>query len=151
MVLMSLDNAFRDDGSGSAAINADIGHVEYLTDVNSYSSEHGHWSMSLMAARHDGNGVTGIAPDSTLWSFNAKTASQNGIGFEAAIEQTRDRREGQQRVVFQGGVQGNWPWTSMTSRRERSWKRNSPPAGPGASLRSQPAMAAAPPLSKTIT
>ncbi|ABM78015.1 MULTISPECIES: S8 family peptidase [Prochlorococcus] len=112
VVLVSLDSGLRDDGSGSPAFNAEIDHVDYLTEVNSYNSEHGHRSMSLMAARHDGTGVAGIAPDSQLWSFNAKTANQNGIGFEAALEQTRERREGHQRIVFQGGVQGDWPWTS---------------------------------------
>ena len=112
VVLVSLDSGLRDDGSGSPAFNAEIGHVDYLTDVNTYNSEHGHRAMSLMAARHDGSGVAGIAPDSQLWSFNVKTASQGGIGFEAALEQTRERREGNQRIVFQGGVQGDWPWTS---------------------------------------
>ena len=112
VVLVSLDTGFKDNGDGAAAINAEIGHVNYQTETNNYNSEHGHQAMSVMAANHDGDGVAGIAPNAQLWGFNVKTASQNGIGFEAALEQVREQRTKDQRIVYQGGVQGDWPWTS---------------------------------------
>ena len=112
VVLVSLDSGLKDDGTGQPVVHGEIDHVRYLTGVNNYNSNHGHQAMSVMAAEHDGSNVAGIAPSSQLWGLNIKPSGQAGVGLLQGLQTVANQRQSHQRMVFQGGIQGDWPWTA---------------------------------------
>ncbi|WP_413360704.1 S8 family serine peptidase [Prochlorococcus sp. MIT 1201] len=118
VVLVSLDSGLKDSGDGSAAVHDEIGHISYETGINTYNSDHGHQAMSVMAAKHDSENLAGIAPGSQLWGYNVKTSSQGGIGLYDALVSVDSKRSCNERIVFQGGIQGDWPWTANGSSKE---------------------------------
>ncbi|WP_236076871.1 S8 family serine peptidase, partial [Prochlorococcus marinus] len=118
VVLVSLDSGLKDSGDGSAAVHDEIGHISYETGINTYNSDHGHQAMSVMAAKHDSQNLAGIAPGSQLWGYNVKTSSQGGIGLYDALVSVDSKRSCNERIVFQGGIQGDWPWTANDSSKE---------------------------------
>ena len=112
VVLVSLDSGLKDSGDGTPVVHGEIDHVDYLTGVNNYNSNHGHQAMSLMAAQHDDANVAGIAPNSQLWGLNIKKESQDGVGLLEGLRTVATQRQRNERMVFQGGFQGDWPWTA---------------------------------------
>ena len=50
-------------------VHDEISHVVNQTNKNDTGTQHGHKAMSVMAAKHDSQGIAGIAPNSTLWAF----------------------------------------------------------------------------------
>ena len=66
-------------------------NVEYLINVGGYNAsvnEHGAAVASLIAARHDGEGVMGIAPDAIVYAYNPfdHTGSSNFADIEHGVE-----------------------------------------------------------------
>ena len=112
VVLVSLDSGLKDSGDGTPVVHGEIDHVDYLTGVNNYNSNHGHQAMSLMSAQHDDANVAGIAPNSQLWGLNIKKESQDGVGLLEGLRTVATQRQRNERMVFQGGFQGDWPWTA---------------------------------------
>lgn len=103
VVLVSLDN--------------DIDHLQYLTAKNNHSQiSHGHRAMSVMASQHNGEDVAGVAPNAALWGYNIYDA---GVTLFDAIKAVGERRQAGQRIVFQGGIQGEDKWTNGCSTREK--------------------------------
>lgn len=117
VALISLDT-----GLGDLAGNASDQHSELLNTVlrtakNNLASagqrDHGHRAMSVMGAKHDGQNLAGVSPDSPIYAYNVYS---NGIDLYSAIEDAKQQRSGNQKLVFQGGIQGgNW-WTNGASR-----------------------------------
>lgn len=111
VVLVSLDAGFDANGTGIPDIHGDLAHVTYQTAVNSLNrqEDHGHQAMSVMAAAHDGTEVAGLAPDAGLWGYNVYAG---GVELQDAISGAFANRSPGQKLVFQGGVQGESWWTN---------------------------------------
>ena len=121
VIMVSLDTGIGDIAGNDDDIDDEINHVVNKTNKNTtYASvdarDHGHYSMSVMAARHDSQGIAGIAPESQLWAYN-----QHETGYYDAIEDAKSDRQSHERLVFQNGT-GNdaildgW-WGPRTDRR----------------------------------
>ena len=113
VVLVSLDNGIGDIAGNASDIHDEISHVNNKTGKNNMAGDlhHGHQAMSVMSARHDSQNVAGIAPGSELWAYNVY---DSGTQLYDAIEGAKADRESNQRLVFQGGVQGDW-WSNGAS------------------------------------
>ena len=111
VVLVSLDTGFDGNAAGDPDIHNDLQHVIYQNAVNtlSKSEDHGHKAMSVMAAAHDNSQVAGVAPDATLWGYNVYG---NGANLQDSISDAIAKSKPGQKLVFQGGVQGEDWWTS---------------------------------------
>lgn len=114
VVLVSLDNGFDSNAVGDPDVHNDLRHVDYKTNTNTTSSvtrdpDHGHKAMSVMSAAHDNSEVAGVAPNAALWGYNVY---ENGMRLQAAISDAISERKPGQKLVFQGGVQGEGWWTS---------------------------------------
>ena len=111
VVLVSLDTGFDANGTGNPDVHGDLAHVSFQTAVNSLSrqEDHGHQAMSVMAAAHDGTEVAGLAPDAGLWGYNVYAG---GVELQDAISGAFANRSPGQKLVFQGGVQGESWWTN---------------------------------------
>ena len=109
VVLVSLDTGFDSNSAGDPDIHNDLQHVDYKTNTNTRNSDHGHLAMSVMSAAHDNSEVAGVAPNAALWGYNVY---DNGMQLQAAIADAISDREPGQKLVFQGGVQGEFWWTS---------------------------------------
>jgi subtilisin family serine protease len=70
--------------------------------------------MSVMSAKHDSQNLAGIAPGSELWAYNVY---DSGTQLYDAIEGAKADRGSNQRLVFQGGIQGDW-WSNGASQAE---------------------------------
>ena len=105
--LVSLDTGIGDIAGNPTDIHDEIGHVDNKTGKHA-SSQHGHKAMSVMAAKHDGQNLAGIAPGSGLWAYNVYAG---GVSLYDAIDDAKDLRQGGEKLVFQGGIQGNSWWT----------------------------------------
>ena len=116
VVLVSLDNGIGDIAGNASDIHDEISHVNNKTGKNNMAGylHHGHQAMSVMSAKHDSQNVAGIAPGSELWAYNVY---DSGTQLYDAIEGAKADRAGDQRLVFQGGIQGNW-WTSGATQAE---------------------------------
>ena len=117
VVLVSLDNGFDGNASGDPDIHTDLNHVWFRSGVNSATrqEDHGHKAMSVMAAAHDSSEVAGVAPDATLWGYNVY---RGGDELQDAISDAIASRRPGQKLVFQGGVQGESWWTNGGTRAE---------------------------------
>ena len=114
VVLVSLDSGFDGDVMDNPDIHNDLRHVQYQTRVNTldpdiYDPDHGHKAMSVMSAAHDNSEVAGVAPNAALWGYNVYA---NGVELQDAISDAISNRETEQKLVFQGGVQGEGWWTN---------------------------------------
>jgi hypothetical protein len=117
VVLVSLDTGFDANAAGRGDVHGDLGHAINRTATNTLDrqSDHGHQAMSVMAAAHDGSEVAGIAPDASLWAYNVYAG---GTSLYGAIDSAMNQRQGDQRLVFQGGIQGEGWWTNGSSREQ---------------------------------
>ena len=115
VVLVSLDNGIGDIAGNASDIHDEISHVNNKTAKNNRNlRHHGHQAMSVMSAKHDSQNLAGIAPGSELWAYNVY---DSGTQLYDAIEGAKADRECDQRLVFQGGIQGNW-WTNGSTQAE---------------------------------
>ena len=115
VVLVSLDNGIGDITGNESDIHDEISHVNNKTAKNNrILRHHGHQAMSVMSAKHDSQNLAGIAPGSELWAYNVY---DSGTQLYDAIEGAKADRESDQRLVFQGGIQGNW-WTNGSTQAE---------------------------------
>lgn len=115
VVLVSLDNGIGDIAGNATDIHDEISHINNKTAKNnSNKRHHGHQAMSVMSAKHDSQNVAGIAPGSELWAYNVY---DSGTQLYDAIEGAKADRVEDQRLVFQGGIQGDW-WTSGATKAE---------------------------------
>ena len=115
VVLVSLDNGIGDITGNESDIHDEISHVNNKTAKNNrLLRHHGHQAMSVMSAKHDSQNLAGIAPGSELWAYNVY---DSGTQLYDAIEGAKADRESDQRLVFQGGIQGNW-WTNGSTQAE---------------------------------
>ena len=113
VVLVSLDTGFVGDANGNPDIHSDLKRAVNRTGVS--TNDHGHRAMSVMAAAHDGSEVVGVAPDAKLWAYNVY---EDGDNLYNAIEDAITNRQDGQKLVFQGGIQGeNW-WSNGATRNE---------------------------------
>ena len=119
VVLVSLDTGIGDIAGNVDDVDDEIDHVVNKTSKNNYTSartrDHGHRAMSVMAAEHDSQGLAGIAPNASLWAYNVY---RNGESLYDAIDSAEDDRSCQQRLVFQGGIQGGSWWNDGATRDE---------------------------------
>ena len=119
VVLVSLDTGIGDITGNPTDIDDEIDHVINKTAKNDSTSattrDHGHRAMSVMAAEHDSQGLAGIAPNASLWAYNVY---QNGESLYDAIDSAEDDRSCNQRLVFQGGIQGGSWWEDGATRGE---------------------------------
>jgi hypothetical protein len=124
VVLVSLDTGFDANGNGNPDVHSDLAHVSYQTAVNSLSrsEDHGHQAMSVMAAAHDDSEVAGVAPDAGLWGYNVYAG---GVELQDAISDAISNRSPDQKLVFQGGVQGESWWTNGGTESEMNGLFNS--------------------------
>ncbi len=124
VVLVSLDAGFDANGTGNPDVHGDLGHVTYQTAVNTMNSQsdHGHQAMSVMAATHDDSEVAGVAPDAGLWGYNVYAG---GVELQDAISDAIANRNPDQKLVFQGGVQGESWWTNGGTENEMNGLFNS--------------------------
>ncbi len=112
VVLVSLDNGIGDIAGNASDIHDEISHVNNKTAKNNRDLiHHGHQAMSVMSAKHDSQNLAGIAPGSELWAYNVY---DSGTQLYDAIEGAKADRESNQRLVFQGGIQGDW-WSNGAS------------------------------------
>ena len=119
VVLVSLDTGIGDITGNPTDIDDEIDHVVNKTAKNDSTSartrDHGHRAMSVMAAEHDSQGLAGIAPNASLWAYNVY---QNGESLYDAIDSAENDRSCDQRLVFQGGIQGGGWWEDGATREE---------------------------------
>lgn len=123
VVLVSLDTGFDADADGNADVHSDQSHAFNRSATNTIApdengndaSDHGHQAMSLMAPVHDNSEVAGIAPDASIWAYNLY---RGGTTLYEAIDDAVKQRQNNQRLVFQGGVQGESWWTDGSTRAE---------------------------------
>ena len=118
VVLVSLDTGFAPNDIGQPEIHNDLKHVKVMNGLNTYRNfykSHGHEAMSVMGAAHDGSDVAGIAPNAQLWGYNLYG---NGMTLYEAIQHAKDNRQPNERLIFQGGIQGDFWWNSGSSRNE---------------------------------
>ena len=101
--LVSLDTGLNDVAGSVTDAHDEISHVQNQTAKSNDS--HGHRAMSVMGAKHDSENLAGIAPGSQLLAYNVYGG---GVSLYDAIEDAKDSREGDQRLVFQGGIQGEF-------------------------------------------
>ena len=112
VVLVSLDNGIGDIAGNASDIHDEISHVNNKTAKNNRDKRHhGHQAMSVMSAKHDSQNLAGIAPGSELWAYNVY---DSGTQLYDAIEGAKADRASNQRLVFQGGIQGDW-WSNGAS------------------------------------
>ena len=105
--LVSLDSGLNDVAGSITDAHDEISHVQNQNAKSSNS--HGHQAMSVMAARHDGENLAGIAPGSQLVAYNVWDDT-----FYESIEDAKDERDCDERLVFQSGARwanpsSNWP------------------------------------------
>jgi len=117
VVLASLDAGIGDLADNPTDIHDEIGHVVNQTNKNNTGSQHGHKAMSVMAAKHDSQGLAGIAPNSTLWAFTGGEY-RDGQSHHQNIQDAISLRGENQKIVFQGGYQGDSWWETGTHTRE---------------------------------
>ena len=120
VVLVSLDTGFDANAAGDADVHGDLTRAINRTATNTIDPEganpdHGHQAMSVMGAAHDSSEVAGVAPDASLWAYNLYAG---GTNLYEAIKSAMDQRQANQRLVFQGGIQGEGWWTSGSTRDE---------------------------------
>ena len=103
VVMVSLDSGIGDIAGNADDIDDEIDHVINKTSKNTKDlakeRDHGHHSMSIMGARHDSQGIAGIAPGSQMWAYQIWDP-----GFHGAIEDAKADRESHERLVFQNGA-----------------------------------------------
>ncbi len=105
--LVSLDSGLNDVAGSDSDAHNEISHVQ---NQNAKSgSSHGHRAMSVMAAKHDSENLAGIAPGSQLVAYNVWDDT-----FYESIEDAKDQRNCDERLVFQSGARwsnpsSNWP------------------------------------------
>ncbi|WP_067326316.1 S8 family serine peptidase [Synechococcus sp. MIT S9504] len=103
VVMVSLDSGIGDIAGNADDIDDEIDHVVNKTSKNTEANtafrDHGHHSMSIMGARHDSQGIAGIAPGSQMWAYQVWDP-----GFHGAIEDAKADRESHERLVFQNGA-----------------------------------------------
>ena len=110
--LVSLDTGIGDIAGNPTDIHDEISHVQNKTGKHA-SSQHGHKAMSVMAAKHDSQNLAGIAPGSDLWAYNVYAG---GDSLYDSINDAKGLRQDGEKLVFQGGIQGNWGWTHGASK-----------------------------------
>ena len=107
VVLVSLDTGIGDIAGNATDIDDEIGHVVNKSSKNTSASassrDHGHHSMSIMGAKHDSDGIAGIAPQSELWGYNVWADR-----VYSSIEDAKSERSQGQRLVFQNGAGHGW-------------------------------------------
>ena len=91
----------------------EIDHV--VNQTGKSNNSHGHKAMSVMSAKHDSQNLAGIAPGSELWAYNVYSG---GDSLYDSIEDAKDQRNSGQRLVFQGGIQGESWWTDGATEAE---------------------------------
>ena len=119
--LVSLDTGIGDISGNASDIDNEIDHVINRSAKNTYTSavdeigarDHGHRAMSVMSAKHDGQNLAGIAPDSELWAYNVY---KNGDSLYDSINEAKGLREDGEKLVFQGGIQGSGWWTNGSTK-----------------------------------
>ena len=118
VVLASLDAGIGDLEDHATDVHEEISHVVNQTNKNDTGTQHGHKAMSVMAAKHDSQGIAGIAPNSTLWAFTGGEY-RDGQSHHQNIQDVIGLRDEDQRVVFQGGYQGDYWWNTRTHTEEQ--------------------------------
>ena len=105
--LVSLDSGLNDVAGSVTDAHDEISHVQNQSAKSDHS--HGHQAMSVMAAKHDGENLAGIAPGSQLVAYNVFSDT-----FYESIEDAKGQRDSDERLVFQSGARWrtpseNWP------------------------------------------
>ena len=105
--LVSLDTGLNDVAGSVTDAHDEISHVQNQSAKSNDS--HGHRAMSVMAAKHDGENLAGIAPGSQLVAYNVWSDT-----FYESIEDAKDQRNCDERLVFQNAAwftpaSANWP------------------------------------------
>ncbi len=105
--LVSLDTGLNDVAGSVTDAHDEISHVQNQSAKSNDS--HGHRAMSVMAAKHDGENLAGIAPGSQLVAYNVGSDT-----FYESIEDAKDQRNCDERLVFQNAAwltdaSANWP------------------------------------------
>ncbi|KZR70211.1 Minor extracellular protease Epr precursor [Prochlorococcus marinus str. MIT 1312] len=113
VVLVSLDTGLNDVAGSATDAHDEIDHV--VNQTGKSNNSHGHRAMSVMAAKHDSQNLAGIAPGSELWAYNVYGG---GDSLYDSIEDAKDQRDCSQRLVFQGGIQGEGWWTHGATKAE---------------------------------
>ncbi len=113
VVLVSLDTGLNDVAGSATDAHDEIDHV--VNQTGKSNDSHGHRAMSVMAAKHDSQNLAGIAPGSELWAYNVYGG---GDSLYDSIEDAKDQRNCSQRLVFQGGIQGEGWWTHGATKAE---------------------------------
>lgn len=113
VVLVSLDTGLKDESDNPTDVHDEIDHV--VNQTGKSNNSHGHKAMSVMAAKHDSQNLAGIAPGSELWAYNVYGG---GDSLYDSIEDAKDQRDCSQRLVFQGGIQGESWWTDGATEAE---------------------------------
>ena len=117
VILASLDTGFAGNADYTPRFHSDLAGVNYRNRWASTShNTHGHNAMSVMSSAHRGDDVAGIAPDAPLLAYNVY---ENGMRLHTAIQDALQQRQPHQKVVFQGGIQGNSWWNHSPSRQRR--------------------------------
>ncbi|WP_114992146.1 S8 family serine peptidase [Synechococcus sp. UW179A] len=118
VVLASLDAGLGDLEDHPTDVHDEISHVVNQTNKNDTGTQHGHKAMSVMGAKHGNGGIAGIAPNSTLWAFTGGEY-RDGQSHHQNIQDVIGLRDEDQRVVFQGGYQGDHWWNTGTHTEEQ--------------------------------
>jgi len=121
VLLVSLDSGIL-TASGARGGITDISTNRLITDAtdddntpdNMYDYSHGHMATSVMASTaNNGSGIAGINWNSSVYMTDVYSGVSLQQGIRDAIAYARARN---QRVVFQGGIQGEGWWTSGGTR-----------------------------------
>lgn len=112
VALISLDTGLGDITGNDSDRHSELWNMVNRTNKNDILSprqrDHGHHAMSVMGAKHDGQNLAGISPLSPIYAYNVYS---NGISLFNAIEDAKSQRGNNQKLVFQGGIQGGGRWT----------------------------------------
>ena len=105
--LVSLDTGLNDVAGSVTDAHDEISHVQNQSAKSNNS--HGHRAMSVMGAKHDSQGLAGIAPGSQLVAYNVWSDT-----IYESIEDAKSQRDSDERLVFQNAAwlnpaSANWP------------------------------------------
>jgi len=118
VILASLDTGFTGNADYTPRFHTDLAGVNYRNRwASSSDNTHGHMAMSVMGSAHRGDDVAGIAPDAPLVAYNVY--GNGSMLLQTAIQDALQQRQPHQKVVFQGGIQGNSWWNHSPSRQRR--------------------------------
>lgn len=119
VALVSLDTGLGDIEGNESDRHSELWNMVYRTNKNDIGTsnigarDHGHRAMSVMGAKHDGLNLAGLSPMSPIYGYNIYGG---GVSLFEAINDAKNKRNNNQKLVFQGGIQGGSWWTDGASR-----------------------------------